>query len=61
MTTIRYRRPETPWSLSRSTTPDAARAVLQIARLVALGYEVVDVTPPLVAPQPVAEEMPGEG
>jgi hypothetical protein len=45
---IRYRRPETPWSLSRMTTPSAEQAAIQIHRLAALGYAVVDVTPPLV-------------
>ncbi len=35
------------------------RAALQVARLVALGYEVVDVTPPLV---PLAEpDVAAEG
>jgi hypothetical protein len=44
---IRYRRPETPYSLSRSSAPDAARAAVQVARLIALGYSVVEVVPPL--------------
>jgi hypothetical protein len=41
---IRYRRPETPWSLSQMTTPDAKEASIHVDRLVALGYQVVDVT-----------------
>ena len=45
---IRYRRPETPYSLSRSSAPDAQRAAVQVARLIALGYSVVEVVPPLV-------------
>lgn len=44
---IRYRRPETPWSLSRSSAPNAERAAIQVARLIALGYSVVEVIPPL--------------
>ncbi|MEJ0040944.1 MAG: hypothetical protein WDM81_01355 [Rhizomicrobium sp.] len=45
---IRYRRPETPWSLSQMTTQNAVDAAIQIKRLLALGYAVADVTPPLV-------------
>jgi hypothetical protein len=44
---IRYRRPETPWSLSRMTTQNAKDAAHQVERLIALGYQVADVTPPL--------------
>jgi hypothetical protein len=44
---IHYRRPETPWSLSRITTQSAMQAVQQVERLIALGYKVTDVTPPL--------------
>jgi len=47
---IRYRRPETPHSLSRMTTQSAAEAAHQVDRLIALGYVVQDVTPPLTAP-----------
>ncbi len=47
---IRYRRPETPWSLSQMTTQNAVDAAIQIKRLLALGYAVADVTPPLVEP-----------
>ena len=45
---IRYRRPETPWSLSSMTTQTAEDAATQVQRLVALGYSVSEVTPPLV-------------
>jgi len=44
---IRYRRPETPWSLSQMTTQNATDAAIQIKRLLALGYAVADVVPPL--------------
>ncbi|HEY0303190.1 MAG TPA: hypothetical protein VGC36_17720 [Rhizomicrobium sp.] len=44
---IRYRRPETPWSLSSMTTQTAADAAIQVQRLVALGYTVSEVSPPL--------------
>jgi hypothetical protein len=50
---IRYRRPETPWSLSQMTTPDAKAAAIQVDRLVALGYCVTDVTPPLAPAEPL--------
>ena len=49
---IRYRRPETPYSLSRMTTQSAAEAAHQVDRLRALGYAVQDVTPPLAQPAP---------
>lgn len=43
---LRYRRPETPWSLTQITarTEDVP---LQVERLIALGYAVEEVTPPL--------------
>jgi hypothetical protein len=44
---IFYRRPETPWSLSRMTAQTAEEATHQVGRLIALGYQVKDVTPPL--------------
>ena len=47
---IFYRRPETPWSLSRMTARGAAQAAQQVERLIALGYQVKDVTPPLAEP-----------
>jgi hypothetical protein len=43
--TIRYRRPETPWSVGKMTVPDGEEATeIQKARLEALGYSVIDVT-----------------
>ena len=47
---IFYRRPETPWSLSRMTAETAKEAAYQVDRLIALGYQVKDVTPPLALP-----------
>jgi hypothetical protein len=44
---IRYRRPETPGSLAGMTVPNGDEAALQVKRLLALGYKVVDVVPPL--------------
>lgn len=44
---IRYRRPETPWSLSGMTVPNGGEAALQVKRLIALGYSVVEIVPPL--------------
>lgn len=44
---IRYRRPETPGSLTAMTVPTGDEAALQVKRLIALGYKVVDVVPPL--------------
>lgn len=44
---IFYRRPETPWSLSRMMAPSTDDAMLQVLRLQALGYAVTEVTPPL--------------
>jgi len=60
---IRYRRPETPWSLSKMTTQNAKDAAQQVERLIALGYVVADVTPPLKAPEAPAAvgPAPGEG
>jgi hypothetical protein len=51
MYTIRYRRPEALWSLAKMTlSTDFAGATLQIARLRALDYRIVDITPPLTEP-----------
>lgn len=60
MHVIRYRRPETPWSLSRVTVEGgAAKAAAQVERLVRLGYAVAEVTPPLeTAPQTDDESDP---
>ena len=49
---ILYRRPETPWSASRMTTPNAAEAARQVERLIALGYAVNEVSPPLTDAAP---------
>ena len=44
--TIRYRRPEAPWSLAKMTVPNGEEAALaQKARLEALGYWVIDIAP----------------
>ena len=58
---IRYRRPETPWSLSQMTTPDAKEAAIQVDRLVALGYRVADVTPPLADRVATPSPQPPDG
>ena len=46
---IFYRRPESPGSLARQTTPTTEEAIAQVERLAALGYLVVDVEPKLPA------------
>jgi hypothetical protein len=44
---IRYRRPEAPWSVVHMTVPNGADATkVQTMRLEALGYSIIDVTPP---------------
>jgi hypothetical protein len=50
--TIRYRRPETPYSLSKMTTSNREGALMQIQRLKSLGYTVVEVVPPLASDAP---------
>lgn len=50
--TIRYRRPETPYSLSKMTTSNEQGALTQIQRLKTLGYTVVEVIPPLASDTP---------
>lgn len=50
---IRFRRPETPWSLSRMTTESAEQAAIQVQRLSALGYTIINVTPPLKEAPPL--------
>jgi len=40
--TIFYRRPEAPQSLCRQTAQTAATAAVQVERLIALGYTIVD-------------------
>jgi hypothetical protein len=36
-----------PWCLEKMTVPSSESAALQIKRLIALGYTVVEVVPPL--------------
>ncbi|MEI9996004.1 MAG: hypothetical protein WDM91_15520 [Rhizomicrobium sp.] len=49
--TIRYRRPEAPWSVVVMVVPNGAdMALAQVQRLRALGYAVFDVTPALPDP-----------
>jgi hypothetical protein len=50
--TIRYRRPETPYNLSKMTTSNREGALTQIQRLKSLGYTVVEVVPPLASDAP---------
>jgi len=50
--TIRYRRPETPYSLSKMTTSNTQGALTQIQRLKTLGYTVVEVIPPFASDSP---------
>jgi|KBSMisStandDraft_5_1062788.scaffolds.fasta_scaffold1143100_1 hypothetical protein len=47
--TIRYRRPDAPWSVVNMTIPDNGEAavLLQQTRLETLGYSIIDVTPPI--------------
>ncbi len=53
--TIRYRRPQAPWSVVKMAVPGAEAALAQVKRLKALGYSIIDVEPtsprPPVAPQ----------
>ena len=45
--TIHFRRPETPYSLSKMTVLNTQDASSQIHRLKALGYAIIEVVPPL--------------
>ena len=45
--TIRFRRPELPYGVSRMFVPPEADAAAQIRHLEGLGYTIVDVSPPL--------------
>ena len=45
--TIHFRRPETPYSLSKMTVLNSQEASTQIHRLKALGYAIIEVLPPL--------------
>lgn len=47
--TIHFRRPDTPYSLSKMTAPNEQEAMMQIQRLKALGYTVTEVMPPLAS------------
>jgi hypothetical protein len=55
--TIRYRRPEAPWSLVKMTVPDGDEATqIQKSRLEALGYSVIDVTSSI--PSTIQKSLP---
>ena len=45
--TISYRRPETPYSLSKMGVPTGVDVEAQIVRLKSLGYKIVEVSPPI--------------
>ena len=45
--TIRYQRAETPYGVTKSCVPPEENAAKQVRRLQALGYTILDVTPPL--------------
>jgi len=45
--TVHFRRPDTPYSLSKMTAPNEWEATTQIHRLEAPGCTVVDVIPPI--------------
>ena len=46
--TIRYRRPDAPWSVVVMVVPSGVdNATAQMSRLRTLGYSIVDVSPPL--------------
>ena len=47
---ILFKRPETPYGVSKVCVPPEANAARQLQRLESLGYTILDVTPPLVAP-----------
>jgi hypothetical protein len=53
---IFYRRPESPGSLARQTTPTTEEAITQVERLAALGYLVVDVEPKIPVESGVTQE-----
>ena len=58
--TIRYRRPDAPWSVVVMVVPSGADdAMAQMQRLKTLGYSIVDVSPRLPeATPPVAIAPP---
>ncbi len=51
---VRYRRPQAPWSAVSMVVPGADATMMQVKRLKALGYTIIDVEPaqstPLSAP-----------
>jgi hypothetical protein len=47
--TIRYQRAETPYGVTISCVPPEANAAKQVRRLQALGYTILEVTPPLAS------------
>ena len=54
--TIRYRRPDAPWSVVTMIVPSGAEdTMIQKQRLKRLGYSIVDIWPPLpeTTPTPV--------
>ncbi|MGA7711163.1 MAG: hypothetical protein WCA81_04620 [Rhizomicrobium sp.] len=51
--TIRFRRPETPYGVSRMVVPPEVDAAGRVRHLESLGYSIVDVTPPLQRQVPV--------
>jgi len=53
---ILFRRPETPYGVSKVCVPREANAARQLQRLESLGYVILDVTPPLA---PTARYMSG--
>lgn len=50
--TIRFRRPETPYSLSKMTASNVQETMVQLQRLKSLGYTIIEVTPPLESDAP---------
>jgi hypothetical protein len=49
--TIRYRRPDAPWSVAVTAMTGTVETVtMHVDRLRALGYKIHDITPPLVIP-----------
>ncbi len=53
--TIRFRRPELPYGVSRMFVPPEVDAATQIRHLVRLGYTIVEVSPPLAGYDLAAE------
>ena len=56
---IRFQRPETPYGVSTVRVPPEANAAQQLRRLEALGYTIVEVSPPLA--RTAATGKPGAG